>query len=512
MTIASVFQSLQRNTSACYPGALDDDCSLVLFAFCLPKVELHAHLNGSISMALLRHLRSLRDSTASASATTLSMDDNMLETIKDPKERMSYCFRVFDCVYQVMDNLAYTRLAVQDVLLHYAAEGTVFLELRTSLREGLKSDASLNAPVVTQAAYLSAVRDAAQNILSGTCLYDWRTGSPIDALDGAAMETWLEQLDSIYQSGACLLPRRLYAMCTATGDAKASSRAEVAVAAVLRRSSAVLTPSAVFRQRVEWQLRMMRCVITVSISRSLPLTAAHGTVEVMDALLHQQRSSPAVVPITSVDFSGNCYNQHFSDFVGILQKLREVHHIGITLHAGEKDDAHELEQMIAFAPDRWGHLVFVSDAARSLIDSELKKPIELCPTSNLLTCGHGHMDQHHINAHWDVSAYLALYTTNEEGGENDSDNAQFSSRAPISINTDDRGVFGTSMTEELLLVADHRDVRCLTLHQCMWFLFTLQRRALRDGFFQPETGNDAVPFGRDDVEALFDQVARARSE
>jgi adenosine deaminase len=57
-------------------------------------------------------------------------------------------------------------------------------------------------------------------------------------------------------------------------------------------------------------------------------------------------------------------------------------------------------------------------------------PIEICPTSNLITLGHDGYDEHPYLSQWLALGY------------------------PISINTDDRGIFNTTLTQELLVVKD----------------------------------------------------------
>ena len=57
-------------------------------------------------------------------------------------------------------------------------------------------------------------------------------------------------------------------------------------------------------------------------------------------------------------------------------------------------------------------------------------PIEICPTSNLITLGLHSYDQHPQLRNWIAFGY------------------------PFSINTDDRGIFFTSLTQELLRVKD----------------------------------------------------------
>lgn len=497
--IAEAFTHLNDTSLAlAKPDAdkLSDDAQLALFAFLLPKVELHAHLNGSISMALLRHLGQARIA-ATPSIAAMSMDDGALSKLTTAKERTAFCFNLFDCVYKIMDNLAFTRIATQDVILHYAAERTLFLELRTSLREGLRADPSPDAAIVGQVDYLRTVRDSIAAILSGTTLFDWSTGDAVDTTNEGAMVRWCAQLDQIY-AGSCLLPHTVHRLLMEN-----SALSRYVLGTTDGEEEGMLLPSTVFKHRIRGHLASMRCVLSVSISRSLPLSAARGTVGVVGDLIAEEAAAgpitPHSVPITSIDFSGNCYKQKFSDFAAILKGLRDTHQLAITLHAGEKDDDEELHEMIAFAPDRWGHLVFASDSARNEVDVRVKKPIELCPSSNLLGCGHEHVDMHHIERHWDVDAYVNLYVDNVAPTY-----SPLLDRAPISINTDDRGVFATSMTEELLVVASHRHIRCLPIEQRMRFLFTVQRRALEDGFIPASSRGTYGAL--QDLNSLFDSL------
>ena len=117
---------------------------LTPFLSALPKVDLHTHLNGSISTSLLKYLSDIKFGPDSATSKAFSWADTSSSSLpSDPTERMNHCFGVFGAVYAVMDNLAFTRLAVQDVLWHYAAENTAYVELRTSLRDGMFEEATL---------------------------------------------------------------------------------------------------------------------------------------------------------------------------------------------------------------------------------------------------------------------------------------------------------------------------------------------------------------------------------
>lgn len=97
----------------------------------------------------------------------------------------------------------------------------------------------------------------------------------------------------------------------------------------------------------------------------------------------------------------------------------------------------EAKAVVHFMPDRLGHALLLPDSIQSLLDKS-RIPIETCPTSNVMTLElatsfHGNLIEglkcHPRLKHWLETKY------------------------PISVSTDDSGVFHTDPTKELLLVA-----------------------------------------------------------
>lgn len=97
----------------------------------------------------------------------------------------------------------------------------------------------------------------------------------------------------------------------------------------------------------------------------------------------------------------------------------------------------EAAYIINFKPDRLGHALLLSDG---LMDILLKQPIpiETCPTSNIMTLELAM--HHHGNLLDGMKMHPQLGKWLERG-------------YPISISTDDWGLFSTNLTKELLLVA-----------------------------------------------------------
>jgi adenosine deaminase len=104
----------------------------------------------------------------------------------------------------------------------------------------------------------------------------------------------------------------------------------------------------------------------------------------------------------------------------------------------------EVSAIFDFRPDRLGHALLLPASLREKLMVEVKVPVESCPTSNVMTLElakhksgdliHG-LQQHPQLKYWLESKY------------------------PISIGTDDPGVFNTNATQELLLLARALGVR-----------------------------------------------------
>lgn len=119
-------------------------------SFCraLPKVELHAHLTGSISRKTLRLIwRSKK-----AANPQLPLEDPFI-AIPPAAEgvNVSTFFPLFDkYIYNLITTRADVRLATLSVLQDFAADGVVYLELRTTPRDIPSSD-------ITKQDYISIV-------------------------------------------------------------------------------------------------------------------------------------------------------------------------------------------------------------------------------------------------------------------------------------------------------------------------------------------------------------------
>jgi adenosine deaminase len=131
--------------------------------------------------------------------------------------------------------------------------------------------------------------------------------------------------------------------------------------------------------------------------------------------------------ILGVDFSGNPESKSFSEFRDLFEKAR-LNGLKTTIHFAEVFDSRDTRSILEFKPDRVGHGCCLSppELAEFLAS---RIPLEVCPTSNLMTRPEITSYESHP-----VGDFIAV-------------------NHPISINTDDRGVFNISLSDEYHSIA-----------------------------------------------------------
>ncbi|CAM9185579.1 unnamed protein product, partial [Pylaiella littoralis] len=132
--------------------------------------------------------------------------------------------------------------------------------------------------------------------------------------------------------------------------------------------------------------------------------------------------------VLGVDFSGNPTKDH-SKLSGPAFELARSSGLKVTVHCGEVSDDADVLSVIAFRPERVGHAVVLGEEVRQALLSSPQIPIEVCPTSNLLTLALSHHGEHPTVRGWIEAGY------------------------PFSVNTDDSGVFDTDLPTEFAHLA-----------------------------------------------------------
>eukprot|EP00761_Pharyngomonas_kirbyi_P010668 gb/GECH01010689.1/.p1 GENE.gb/GECH01010689.1/~~gb/GECH01010689.1/.p1 ORF type:complete len:336 (+),score=75.61 gb/GECH01010689.1/:1-1008(+) len=127
--------------------------------------------------------------------------------------------------------------------------------------------------------------------------------------------------------------------------------------------------------------------------------------------------------VCGIEMSGNPYKGNFNDFIEPLNLARSKSGLPISLHFAERQDEEEALAMLNFKPDRIGHGCFLTQKSEAVMLQQ-RVPLEICISSNVLTQSVSSAQDHHFGELWKQHQY------------------------PMIICTDDRGVFGTSLTRE----------------------------------------------------------------
>ncbi|XP_077299017.1 adenosine deaminase-like protein [Arctopsyche grandis] len=178
-------------------------------------------------------------------------------------------------------------------------------------------------------------------------------------------------------------------------------------------------------------IEMKTCVLT-SIDRRNTVEEAEETII---ATIEMAKKYPHI--IVGIDFSGDPHIGIFGDFTKILDTSRCAG-LKVTVHAAEIPNEKETLEILEWKPDRLGHVTYNSErnaGSKHLWNAILKSqiPIELCLTSNV-KCG-------------TVKSYADHHFKQF-----------FEAKHPISLATDDKGVFGSTLSEEYDICAKTFDL------------------------------------------------------
>ncbi|XP_077599284.1 N6-Methyl-AMP deaminase [Stigmatopora nigra] len=153
---------------------MDEDDSV--FYRDLPKVELHAHLNGSASFQTIGKLIKAKHH--------LNIEQHMTAIDKNQRRTLDECFQVFKVIHQLVDTEEDLFMVATDVIKEFAADGVKYLELRSTPREEKKTG-------LTKKSYVDTILKAIRQCKEDEVDIDVRFLVAIDRRNGAevAMET-----------------------------------------------------------------------------------------------------------------------------------------------------------------------------------------------------------------------------------------------------------------------------------------------------------------------------------
>ncbi|XP_072116219.1 N6-Methyl-AMP deaminase isoform X1 [Mobula birostris] len=145
---------------------------MVLFHQALPKVELHAHLNTSISSTTMEKLILQKPH--------LSVDHNMTMIRKGHTRTLEECFEMFKVIHQLTDSVERIFMVTKEVIKEFAADGVKYLELRSTPR-------TENTTGMSKKSYVEAILEAIKQCKQENVDIDVRFLLSIDRRDGPAV-------------------------------------------------------------------------------------------------------------------------------------------------------------------------------------------------------------------------------------------------------------------------------------------------------------------------------------
>nr|XP_055049144.1 adenosine deaminase-like protein [Misgurnus anguillicaudatus] len=147
-----------------------------LFYRRLPKVELHAHLNGSVSFETMETLIKQKPH--------LNIKHNMTAIRSGQRRTLDECFQVFKAIHQLVDSEEDILMVAKSVIREFAADGVKYLELRSTPRE-------VTGTGLTKKRYIETVLEAIRQCKEEDVDIDVRFIVAVDRRHGpeVAMET-----------------------------------------------------------------------------------------------------------------------------------------------------------------------------------------------------------------------------------------------------------------------------------------------------------------------------------
>ncbi|XP_047070476.1 N6-mAMP deaminase-like [Lolium rigidum] len=313
----------------------------------LPKVELHAHLNGSIrNSTLLELAKQLGDQG-------LIVFEDFKDVIMKNSRSLPECFKLFDLFHILTtDHETVTRIT-KEVVGDFAAENVVYLEIRTTPKNN-------EGKGMTKRSYMNAV---------------------------------IKGLKAVEDVDVVLFDSNL-------------------------RTDETLSPTPMSDLAGDMKKKKIYVRLLLSIDRRETTSAALDTVNLAMEMKDQG--------VVGIDLSGNPVVGEWETYLPALEHAKELG-IPITIHCGEVPNRKEIQAVLDFCPQRLGHVCCLNDEEWKKLKSSMI-PVEICLTSNVMTGGTPSLELHH---------FADLYNA----------------KHPLSLCTDDSGLFSTSLSNEYYLVA-----------------------------------------------------------
>ncbi len=363
----------------------------------IPKVELHAHLNGCIRELTLLELARDRNVTLSSllhdlqkechATTEEKINEIEKDTVNNKRRSLLECFEIFSEIANCVTDLVALRRIAREACEDFAIEGVAYLELRSTPKI-LFSDTS-NKRKCSKREYVETILDVMKDF------------------EAAEQKRYANERSRNSDSSGSLV-------------------------------------------RLPMKARF--------------IVSANRADSVQDAMEHAQLAIDLVKEgnpfVVGFDLSGNPMKNVFKELEPCFNLVRKAG-LGVSIHCGEipcqcdatatSDETpgggpiiqfafQDTKDILAFKPDRLGHALLLTEEMYDELEASNEKiPIECCPTSNVMTLELATRYEgdlvHGLRQHPRLKNWL-------------------DSEFPISISTDDPGIFNTNPTTELTLLVE----------------------------------------------------------
>uniref|UniRef100_A0A7S4WC74 Adenosine deaminase domain-containing protein n=2 Tax=Ditylum brightwellii TaxID=49249 RepID=A0A7S4WC74_9STRA len=425
-----------QNSSAAPPSLSSHQRQRIWkFVDLAPKVELHAHLNGSIREETLLDLARERGVTLSSK----------LHGILPPNENKDDDEKNRRCDSQNAKELGFNENCRR--LRHSRA--SFFNSKPRSLLDCFEIFAEIPKCVDDLDALRRITREAMEDFASENVAYLELRSTPKRLFSYDVSTTKIDELENVHCSGQkrILETKRKYVetILDEMKDFEDKERERYA-----QEKKKYVVGSSIVRLPL-----LPRYIL--SVDRSGTVEEALDTIHLAIEMFRTNNEY-----IVGVEMGGNPTKNDFHNFEPAFRLAREAG-MRVAIHCGEvpcgsstnEQDASlkkafdEAMRVIEFRPDRLGHGLLLPESITSILQND-PIPIECCPTSNVMTL---ELAQHHegsliegLRGHPQLSKWLK-------------------NQYPISINTDDSGVFNTTLTRELLLLVEAYGVDEFTIRK-----------------------------------------------
>ncbi len=387
--------------SASCPALVAPAAVTLAFVRALPKVDLHAHLNGSIPCQILQEL--IREDTdaafsatdwgagggggssaaivsaapagdgggehgGDAALTQRQRDMLAVVTLRAGDTRsLAECFAIFDVIHSVVRSVETVTRIARECVLSFARDGCVYLELRTTPRrdvmtaeeyvaaveKGLaEGEAAAAAEAEVQAERERLMEDDEDEDEECRAAAEDEEDEEGTRMEGEARDGVEHRDDEAAADGACESLEAGGAPCVPAGTVGTVPRRRCRV----RKSrGGRMSSTATCTSRITARLLL-------SINRSQSADAARRTVDLALALVGR----PTNKYVVGVELSGN---PHSGSFEAVLPELERARRGGlpVSVHAAEVVSHQETSSMLRFRPERLGHALHLTPQHVELI-------------------------------------------------------------------------------------------------------------------------------------------------